>query len=164
MNKLVLISLVIPTLLVGCGSSSSKSSSVTTTFQWQIVQLKSVTELSLASKCIIYADSDINDEEVITAYVAEKGFNIIYHNEDGTIEHTFNADEFTDGLVDINNSDIPDNGYVTLEEVSDARGGDTGSYMFSVKKSLMSDLVLNISQEQNDTCYTLCDFLICNEY
>ncbi len=158
MKKSIIASLVISALVAGCGSGGSSTAS-SDKYNWQVVQLKSVSESTLNSKCVIYADSALNDGEVITAYIAESDFNIIYHNADGTIEETIPADEISDGLLTIDSDDVPDEGYVTLEEVSDPRGGDTGSYMFSVQKSLLSDLVLNIATEQGeDTCYTGDDY------
>lgn len=155
MKKSILASLIIPALVVGCGSGGSSGASVSTKYDWQILQLKSVKEDGLDKTCVIYADSALNDGEVITAYVAEQDFNIIYHNADGTIYQTIPADEISNGLLTIDNDDVPDQGYVTLEEVSAPRGGDAGSYMFSVQKSLLSDLVLNIATEQGEeTCYT----------
>lgn len=158
MNKLLLSSLCLSPLLVACGGSSSSSGETSELYQWQIVQLKSVVETDLSNSCVIYADSNLNDGEVITAYIAETDYNIIYHNEDGSIDTQISADEISNGLLTIDASDVPDNGYVTLEEVSEARGGDTGSYMFSVQKSLLSDLLLNIYQEQTGSCYKGDDF------
>jgi len=124
------------------------------------VQLKSVSESSLGSnnKCIIYADSELNDGEVITAYVAEDDYNILYHNADGTIAESFSSDDITNGLFTITSTDVPDDGYVTLEEISAPRGGDTASYMFSVQKSLLSDMVVNVLSEQDDTCLIGSDY------
>jgi len=151
MKKSILASLIVPALVVGCGSGSSGSSAPT--YKWQVVQLKSVNESSLNSQCIIYADSDLNDGEVITAYVAEDDYNILYHNADGSIAETFSSDDITNGLFTITSTDVPDEGYVTLEEIESLTGGDRGSYMFSVQKDLLEDLVLNITQEQDSNCY-----------
>ena len=156
MKKSILASLIVPALVVGCGSGSSGSSAPT--YQWQVVQLKSVSESSLSSKCIIYADSDINDGEVITAYVAEDDYNILYHNADGSIAETYEGEDITNGLFTITSTDVPDDGYVTLEEVESLTGGDRGSYMFSVQKDLLDDMVLNITQEQDGACYTGSDY------
>ncbi|WP_409439674.1 hypothetical protein [Psychromonas sp. GE-S-Ul-11] len=156
MKKSILASLIVPALVVGCGSGSSGSSAPT--YKWQVVQLKSVSESSLNSKCIIYADSELNDGEVITAYVAEDDYNILYHNADGTIAETFSGDDITNGLFTITSTDVPDDGYVTLEEIESLTGGDRGSYMFSVQKDLLEDMVLNITQEQGSTCYTGSDY------
>jgi len=161
MKKSILASLIVPALVVGCGSGSSDSSDSSDsisvpTYQWQVVQLKSVSESSLGSnnQCIIYADSELNDGEVITAYVAEDDYNILYHNADGSIAETFSADEITNGLFTITSTDVPDDGYVTLEEVESVTRGDRSSYMFSVQKDLLTDMILNVTQEQDGSCYT----------
>ena len=167
MNKSIIASAIISALLTGCGSGGGGSSSEKTvtpvTYTWQIVQLASVDETeAVAGGCIIYDDSELNQDEVITAYIAEENYNILYHNEDGTIETTISSgdDDFINGKITISADDVPDNGYVSLEEISSARGGDTGSYMFSVQKSLLSDMVLNVSvSENNADCYTGSDGL-----
>jgi hypothetical protein len=156
MKKSIIASLVISALVAGCGSGGSGSSEKT--YKWQVVQLKSVSESTLAKKCIIYADSDLNDGEVITAYVAEDDYNILYHNPDGSIAEEYSSDDISNGLLTIISSEVPDDGYVTLEEIESLTGGDRGSYMFSVQKDLLEDMVLNITQEQGDTCYTGDDY------
>lgn len=159
MNKSIIASLMIPVLLTGCGSSSSSNSGTTpepaipTTYKWQVVQLKSELAAKVATGCVIYADSDLHEGEVITAYIATADYNILYHNADGTIATTIAASDLDNGLLTIDVDDVPDQGYVTLEELSDPRGGDTGSYMFSVQKALLSDMVVNIAQDQLGTCY-----------
>lgn len=155
MNRsLVAVCMLPAALLTGCGSSSSSSSpDIAPRYQWQVVQLKSMLATEVANTCVIYADSTVNNDEVITAYVAESDFNILYHHADGSIATLIAADETQLGAYQINSADVPDGGYVSLEEISVARGGDTGSYMFSVQKSLLSDMVLNIAQEQTGDCY-----------
>ncbi len=155
MNKSILASAIFTALLSGCGSSSGDSDDpiLPVTYEWQIVQLISVAEEGLSEGCVIYDDSSI-DDDVITAYIAQSGFNILYHNPDGSIAETTHSSNISNGLFTIYASDVPDNGYVTLEEFSSGRGSTfTGSYMFSVQKSLLSDMVLNISEEQTGDCY-----------
>jgi hypothetical protein len=155
------------TLICSCGGSSDSGSSTTTTtttvktpetYQWQILNLRSVSNDSLSSSCIRYNESSLNTGEVITAYVAETGYNILYHNADGSIYDTISSTDIDGGLLTISEDDVPDDGYVSLEELSSIRGGDTGSYMFSVKKSLLSDMVLNVSAEQTSSCYAGSDY------
>jgi len=169
MKKSTLAALLMSGLLAGCSDSSSTGSSsntsVSKTYQWQIAHLESVDEDDLDNKCVIYATSTEETEnstvdepefQVITAYKADEDYNIIYHNADGSIAETMGADEFSDGLFTISANDVPDNGYVTLEELSgDLRDDNRGSYMFSVQKSLLTDLVLNNPQAQTGTdCIT----------
>ncbi|GLS91458.1 hypothetical protein GCM10007916_25270 [Psychromonas marina] len=159
MNKTILAALIIPAFIAGCGSSggSSPTPIEPVIYKWQIVQLKSVPVGSLAETCVIYADSALNQGEVITAYIADRNFKIIYHNEDGTISKQFIADNTTNGQLMIDSDDVPDNGYVTLEEFTPS-SNTKESYMFSVQKSLMTDLVLNVKQTQTDTCVTGNDY------
>jgi len=156
MKKSILASLIVPTLVVGCGSGSSGSSAPT--YQWQVLQLKSVSESSLDSRCIIYADSDLNDGEVITAYVAEDNYNILYHNADGSIAETYSSEDITNGLFTITSTDVPDDGYVTLEEIESSRTQDSTSFMISVQKGLLEDMVFNIGDGEGETCYTGSDY------
>ncbi|MCW8995137.1 MAG: hypothetical protein OQK77_04910, partial [Psychromonas sp.] len=72
MKKLLITTILTSAILAGCGGgggASSRSAVSPVTYKWQIVQLKSVAKTSLASKCVIYANSALNDGEVITAYV-----------------------------------------------------------------------------------------------
>jgi len=170
MKKSTLAALLMSGLLAGCSDSSStgssSSSSASKTYQWQIAHLVSMDESDLpSSRCVIYANSteetdastvDDPEYQVITAYEADEDYNIIYHNADGSIAETMGSDEITDGLFTISANDVPDNGYVTLEELSgDLRDDNRGSFMFSVQKSLLTDLVLNNPQAQTDTdCIT----------
>lgn len=163
MNKSLIASLIFSGLLAGCGSSSSTPTVdptpvVSQKYQWQVVQLKSMQEASLAVSCVIYADSVLNEDEVITAYIAEQDYNIIYHNADGSIFETIPADEISNGLITIDVDDVPDEGYVSLEEYNHFTGIATGSYMLSVQKSLLSDMVVNINQQQYGDCYAGYDY------
>ena len=161
MKKSILASLLVPALIAGCGSSSNRSNNsgttTTTSYQWQIVQLASVTEINLGSNCVIYADSTDYDAakvgEVVTAYKATAGFNILYHNTDGSIAKTFSVSDVTaDGVFTVNLDEVPDDGYVTLEEAPTGSITIIDRTMFSVQKSLLSDMVLNVTTGQSASC------------
>ncbi|TEW51775.1 hypothetical protein [Psychromonas algicola] len=172
MKKSILASLLVPILLAGCSdstsssSSSSNGSSSSATYTWQIVHLESVDEDDLGASCVIYADSEIETDDstvddpeyqVITAYQADDDYNILYHYQDGTIAETIEASDINNGSVTITLSDVPDNGYVTLEELDGSSRIDyLGSFMFSVQKSLLDDMVLNITAERSasSSCVT----------
>jgi len=162
MHKRIITSLVLPTLLVGCGSSGSSNSNKTVSsakYTWQVVELRSVAEsVALADNCVIYADSVFNEGEVITAYEADQDFNILYHNADGSIFDTIGADETINGAYTIDSDDVPNDGYVTLEQIESITGGNQGSYMFSVQKSLLSNMVLNVTTTQTGDCYSDSDY------
>ena len=164
MNKPILATLAISIGLVGCGGSSSSTSSETTvaptTFDWQVVQLISEDEGILGNNCIIYADSESYDGEVITALQAETDFNILYHNADGTIASTFHANDFSNGLVTITEDDVPEDGFVSLEEVDGGIGETVDVFMLSIHKSLLSDLVVNVRQDQSGSCYQGSDYRV----
>ncbi len=150
MNKSILASVIFTTLLSGCGSSGGGSPSLKT-YSWQMVKLVSFMTEDEAkdSQCIIYADSVATEDKVITASVATSDYNILYHYPDGSVSDIYSADGFSDGLFTINVEDIPDDGYVSLEEVY---GSDV--YMFSVEKSLLSDLVINVGSGATGDCYS----------
>jgi hypothetical protein len=98
---------------------------------------------------------------VVTARVADYGYNILYHNADGTIASTFEASDYSNGKVTITKSDVPDDGYVTLEEVYGTTSASSDIYMFSVQKSLLTDLVLNVqsfSDNTGNSCYSGSDY------
>jgi hypothetical protein len=165
MNKLILATVLTSAALAGCGSggsssssSSSGSSNASVAYKWQIVQLESVTEGDVKSGCVIYANSESNNGEVITANVAKSGYNILYHNADGSIASTTSSDDITKGAVTIAKNDVPDGGYVSLEEVDRLISKSADVYMFSVQKSLLTNLVLNVRHPQSGGCYAGDDY------
>ena len=165
MKKSMLASLLVPILLAGCSDSSTSSeSSSSGNYKWQIVHLESVDESDLGNSCVIYADSEIEtadstvDEpeyQVVTAYKTDDDYNILYHYQDGSIAETIEASDLTNGTLTITLSDVPDNGYVTLEELDGSSRIDyLGSFMFSVQKSLLDNMVLNIPGSSSTSCVT----------
>ncbi len=155
MNKSILASVIFTTLLSGCGSSGGGSSSGT--YNWQMVELRSEVKTNVGSGCIIYSDSDSDPDNVISAYIAETGYKILYHNSNGSVEKEFSylASENNNGIFQINIDEVPVDGYVSLEEVQNEYSGTPDAYMFSVEKSLLSDLVINVREYQGSgaTCY-----------
>ena len=172
MKKSTLAALLMSGLLAGCSDSSStgSSSSTSKTYQWQMVHLESVDEVTAnAGRCVIYADSTVETDEsrteepeyqVITAYETDEDYNILYHNPDGSIAQTIEAGETNNGVWNIDINDVPDNGYVTLEEVTEELvSGTNRSFMFSVQKSLLDDMVLNVRQTDSGAdCVTGNDY------
>ncbi|MEI6895921.1 MAG: hypothetical protein V5786_00260 [Psychromonas sp.] len=153
MNKSILASVIFTTLLSGCGSSGGGSSPLT--YKWQMIQLVSMTEGDADIEgCIIYADSDENDGEVISAVIATRGYKILYHHPDGSLKDEYSPSETT-GSFEIVVDDIPDDGYVSVEEISNPYSSTTDVYMFSVEKSLLSDLVVSVRtfQDDDEPCY-----------
>jgi hypothetical protein len=156
-------SMFIPVLLSGCGGGGGASAprvATPVTYQWQMVQLDSMEKNSaLANGCIIYADSAA-ENNVISAIVATHNYNILYHNADGSIATKISSDNISNGLLTITADEVPDDGYVSLEEVDGSISASSEVYMFSVAKSLLTDLVVNVRQSQNsgNSCYKGSDY------
>ncbi|WP_163130749.1 hypothetical protein [Agarivorans sp. Alg241-V36] len=163
MNKALLPSLVAAVMLSGCGGSdSSPSTPSAPKYNWQIIQLHTVKESDLKSGCIVYGTAEIDPSRVITASVANAGYNILFHNADGSIieEHTIPAiDVPSSGIVSIDSSLVPEDGYVSLEEVDGNLSGNPDVYMFGVEKELLSHKVLNVRSTQTGSeCYKGIDY------
>jgi len=169
MKKSMLASLLVPILLAGCSDSpSSSGSSSSGSYTWQVVHLDSVDESDLAGRCVIYADSTVETDEstteepeyqVITAYETDEDYNILYHNPDGSIAQTIEAGDTNNGVWNIDINDVPDGGYVTLEELDDTLANNDRSFMFSVQKSLLDSMVLNVRQPDSGAdCVTGNDY------
>lgn len=147
--------LAIPALLTGCGGGESGGGGNSTPpapkYTWQIVSLKSINESSVASGCSTLT-TGTNAGEVIGVYEATDNFKILIHNADGTIKSDLDLNGSNN--VVIRSTDVPDRGYVTLEEIDGSIGGNNDVFMFSVEKEFLSDMTLNVRQHSNSySCY-----------
>lgn len=157
-TKMLPLVAVMTGLLAGCGGSSSSGSGAPAapTYTWQFVHLYSDVKTTVGASCSIFSDDQTVDGNVIAAKIADEGFNILYHNADGSV---ITDETITDipatGKVTVNSALIPDGGYVSLEEVVGGLGSRNDVYMFTVQKELMTDLVLNVRQQANrsNDCY-----------
>lgn len=141
----------LPALLAGCGGGSgggggSAPAPSPITYTWQMVSLDSVAKNTVSSGCSIVAEdtSDPTGDTVIAAYKATDRFNILIHNADGQVVSSHNAN--VNGQFTINASDVPDNGYVSIEEYTSTLLNSADIYMFAVQKDLLSDMVVNVRQ------------------
>ncbi|MGY5452415.1 hypothetical protein ACVFI8_15960 [Agarivorans sp. MS3-6] len=157
MNKAISTTFLATLLLSGCGGGGDSSAPSAPKYKWQIIQLQTQKESEMKSGCIIYGTSETDDSRVMTASVANTGYNILFHNADGTIidEHTIPAaDVPSTGIVTINSALVPDEGYVSLEELDRDFTGQPDVYMLSVEKSLLSDSVFSVRSAQTGSdCY-----------
>ncbi|MGF1710095.1 flagellar sheath protein A [Vibrio kagoshimensis] len=158
-TKMLPLVAVMTGLLAGCGGSSSGGGGgapAAPTYTWQFIHLYSDVKTSVGASCSIFSDDQSIDGNVIAAKIADEGFNILYHNADGSV---ITAETITDipanGKVVVDSGLIPDGGYVSLEEVVGGLGNRNDVYMFTVQKDLMTDLVLNVRQQANrsNNCY-----------
>ncbi|WP_159739454.1 hypothetical protein [Vibrio atypicus] len=155
------ILLTLPALMVGCGGGSGGGSggngggTAPTTYTWQFVSLDSVAKTDVASGCSILSQdsSDNSGATVIAPYIAtNSNFNILYHNESGEVTNSFNANSSGQHIINI--AQVPDNGYVSLEEAVGLSPGNKDVYMFTVQKDLVTDLLLNVRQHSSSyACY-----------
>ncbi|MBL4631372.1 MAG: hypothetical protein JKY14_09520 [Paraglaciecola sp.] len=146
-------------MLIGCGGSSDPSNNnvVAQVFSWQIINLKTVAIEDIEENCIVFSASPSDNSQVITASVANTNYNILFHNADGSLldDYTISSSDIADsGIVSIDSGLVPTGGYVSLEEVESSLSDQSNVYMFSVAKSLLSDLVLNVRLPQTGSdCY-----------
>jgi hypothetical protein len=162
----LLISLLLPLfILTGCGgSSNSSSANGGAVYNWQIVHLKTVSEEDIEEDCIIFGVSPSDSSEVITASVANINYNILFHNADGSLldDYTITSSDIGDnGIASIDSGLLPTGGYISLEEVESSLSDQSNVYIFSVEKSLLSDLVLNVRLPQTGSeCYQGDDYRV----
>lgn len=158
MKKQLSLAIAMALGLSACGSSdSSNTPPPAPKYDWQIINLHVANQSDVAKGCIIYDNAIAEPEKVITASIAIYGYNILFHNRDGSVisKYTIKAAEVpSSGIVTIDSANVPDGGFVSLEEVDGGIGGNADVYMFSVQKELLSDLVLNVRQPQAGAgCY-----------
>lgn len=159
-KRVVLFAPFVLGFMSGCGGGGGGSTSGNysgQTYNWQIIHLETETAEDIEDGCIIFGTSESDTSSVITASVANTNYNILFHDANGSLleDYTIAAsDVSSDGNVSIDSSLLPDNGYVTLEEIESGLSNNPNVYMFSVEKSLLSDLVVNVRLPQTGSdCY-----------
>lgn len=162
MKNLKLLPLVamISGVLVGCGGGGGGGGGGGTpvaTYTWQVVDLYKVERSKVGTGCAIFANMSDGSGDVIASRVANRDYRILFHNSDGSvvIDKTIEgADLPSSGIITFKESDVPDGGYVALEELDGRSIGQRDSYMFGVHKSLLQNMTLAISSPQtNNSCY-----------
>lgn len=156
-TQMLPLAAIISGLLVGCGGGGGGGGGgapATPKYTWQMLSLNSIERSAVASGCSIIGqdESDVNGTKVIAAYEATANYNILFHDENGAITATNQAD--SDGRFVIDSGDVPDGGYVSLEEIDGSIQGTQDVYMFTVSKALLSDMTLNVRQHSSTySCY-----------
>ncbi len=159
MKQLKILPLValISGVMVGCGGSDDGDSTVSApTYTWQMIYLNTASQSNVATECVIYDEQDDTAGRVITARVADQGFKVLYHNADGSVITDYIIDDIpSTGKVTIDSGLVPENGYVSLEELSGRLSGTFEVYMFSVQKDFLRDMVVNVrtAQSSSNACY-----------
>ncbi|MEO9945878.1 hypothetical protein [Paraglaciecola sp.] len=162
MKKVAITTPLVLAFLSGCGGGGSGSSSsggfTGQTYNWQVIHLETTSAENIEEGCIIFGTSENDTDKVITASVANTNYNILFHDSNGSLleDYTIAAEDVAStGIVSIDSSLLPDNGYITLEEIESGLSDNPNVYMFSVEKSLLSDLVVNVRLPQTGSdCYT----------
>lgn len=156
-TQILPLAAIISGLLVGCGGGGGGGGGgapATPKYTWQMLSLNSIERSAVASGCSIIGqdESDANGTKVIAAYEATANYNILFHDENGVITATNQSD--SDGRFVIDSGDVPDGGYVSLEEIDGSIQGTQDVYMFTVSKELLSDMTLNVRQHSSTySCY-----------
>lgn len=158
MNKLLPLGVITSMLLTGCGGSDSGGSSSPSApkYTWQMIHLYETDKSNVGTGCAIFEDVTQQSDsltKVMAASVATTGYKVLIHDEDGSFLTELSISSGQSSVV-INSSQIPENGYVTLEEVDQAIG-QPSVYTFSLQKDLLQDLVLNVRNGMNssNSCY-----------
>lgn len=154
--------------LTGCGSDS-KSGGVTPTpppttkYTWKIVNLYKDQASNVASSCAVFKkhidEVTPANSYVVAARMATSGYKVTYHRANGSIiaEHTLSGTALSalNGSITINADNLPDDGYVAIEEWEGKNAGSRESYIFAVQKDLLQDMTITIREPQDgNACYT----------
>lgn len=158
--KILPLVAIISGVMVGCGGGSGGSSGggavPAPKYTWQMINLYATEQSNVATGCVIYDEQEGNTGKVITARVADRGFNVLYHNADGSVITEYTIDDIpSTGKVTIDTGLVPEDGYVSVEEVSGLLAGDQEVYMFTVQKEFLSNMVVNVrtAQSSSNVCY-----------
>ena len=164
-TQMLPLAAIISGLLVGCGGGGGgggggSSTPSTPKYTWQIVEL--VRESSPSSSCAtFYEYTDVNNSAnnySVIARIATRGYKVLFHEEDGTVisEHTIQGSDIpASGRVTIDSGNVPENGYVSLEETVGANSGDRESYQIAFQKPFLQDMTLSVRQSQDgNSCMT----------
>ncbi|MGI9834944.1 hypothetical protein ACJPQX_16995 [Vibrio vulnificus] len=163
MTKLKMMPLVamISAGLVGCGGSSGGGGGggpVVKTYTWQVVDLYKVERSKVPAGCAIFANVSDGSGDVIASRVADRGYRVLFHKSDGTVDadKTISGSAIpATGAITFKETDIPDGGYVSIEEYSGFSAGLLDISIFGVQKDLMQNMTIAIRTEQatNNSCY-----------
>lgn len=156
MNKMISVALATSAVLVGCGGSSGGSGPTPPpVYHWQMAQVVQKEAADVASGCIVYGEVAGSDSKVWTAERAITPFNILFHDADGTVIKTITDTELAPSLrARIDTAEIPDGGFVSLEEYTEGVGNQQ-VYMFSVQKEMLSSMTVNLRNgTRSEGCLT----------
>ncbi|MDR9829264.1 hypothetical protein RCJ22_27110 [Vibrio sp. FNV 38] len=163
MNKAVTLPLVaaISGALLGCGGSSGGPSDPGYTpknVTWKFVEPYQVAEADLGN-CSIYhhhiAQDENEEDYFVAARIATTGYKVLFHNEDGSIDHDMTIIGSSNGSITFDWKKIPDNGYVSIEENSGLNAGNRETYITSFATDLVTDMTLSVrSFQDGNSCIT----------
>ncbi|WP_104040329.1 flagellar sheath protein A [Vibrio hyugaensis] len=144
---------IISGLMVGCGGGGGGGGSTPPPkYTWQMVNLYSTERADVGAGCVIYDVQEGQTDRVIAAKVANAGFKVLYHNADGSVISEDTIDVIpSNGKVTIDSGKVPTDGYVSVEELDGTIGGTQDVYMFSVQKSFLRNMVINVRQSQSSS-------------
>ncbi len=151
--------------LTGCGSDSKSGGNPPgpgpspTTYTWQLVHLKS----EKTTDCAVYAVDETTSGNVIAAYTGNDTTNILIHNADGSVKEKRKPS--STGKITLSKTDIPDKGFVSVEELDGSIGQQQDVFMFAVQKEIMTNLTINVrrSSASSSNCYVTGESLVNTE-
>ncbi|EDP59049.1 hypothetical protein [Vibrio sp. AND4] len=147
---------IISGLMVGCGGGGGGGGgggpAPAPKYTWQVVHLYAENKSNVKAGCVIYDELAGSTDKVITAKVANAGFKVLFHNADGTVISDQTIDNIpSNGKVTIDSAKVPNEGYVSLEELDGTIGGTQDVYMFAVQKEFLQSMIVNVRQLQSSS-------------
>ncbi len=155
MKRLLPLSILVSTLLTGCGTDSGVDSGGSTSPQpsqnvtFEFVQLRPVSEAP-SETCTFFDGSGQNSDAKTFGKVAGDVTVEVYH-ADGSFDKTLAVS--SEGVLKFAMNDVEDGGYVSvIDSPSDT---DHFYKALSIQKELLGNYVINVNRNQgNVDCYT----------
>lgn len=155
MKRLLPLSLLVSTLLTGCGTDSGVDGGGSTSPQpsqnvtFEFVQLRPANE-ALSETCTFFDGTEQNSDAKTYGKVAGDVTVEVYH-ADGTFDKALAVS--SEGVLKFAMNDVEDDGYVSV--IDSPSDSDHFYKVLSIQKELLGNYVININRNQgNVDCYT----------
>lgn len=155
MKRLLPLSILVSTLLTGCGTDSGVDGGGSTSPQpsqnvtFEFVQLRPVSEAP-SETCTFFDGTEQNSDAKTFGKVAGDVTVEVYH-ADGSFDKTLAVS--SEGVLKFAMNDVEDGGYVSV--IDSPSDSDHFYKVLSIQKELLDDYLININRNQgNVDCYT----------
>jgi len=152
MSRLLALSLLVSTALVGCGGSGSSDGgsvpSPSEKYTFEFVRM--ITGATAPANCTIF-DVDEQNSDAVTYAMMASDVKIEIHNADGTLKsQVLTVSE--KGVLTFSKNDIADGGYISI--IDSPSNDDLFYKVLSIQKELLGNYLISVKRPQSSTtCY-----------